>query len=488
MNKPSPEVKPKLLKQLRRAFSGLSRCRLLKLRDAYRLVDESVRVPYEGFPIELMLGDNGKRLHLYPEYPLQAGKNAAGPPSFVLEDPEHPGDSIGGFLRLEPGEELVLGRHDPGQQSLFSYTDRVKQRHLRLIHDGDAVVFKDRSSVGTCISPLLNEEKTQRLSSLERVREIYGGPLEQLPKDEALALIEDVNKIMEQEVHRPLDSRGLPGGLLDLPAGLTPIVVGDLHAQIDNLLVILSHNGFLSALERGEACLVFIGDAVHSEQQGMLEDMEDSMLIMDLIFRLKLRFPEHFFFIRGNHESFAEEVSKVGVPQGQLWRRALRRTRGKEYRKAMQRFYDLLAYVAISPDFIAAHAAPPRSKITRDMLVDIDRYPGLVMELINNRMQRPNRPGGYTKGDVRRFRKALDLPAETPFIVGHTPMDQTETYWLNIGGAENHHILYSASDKWVGAFTRIGKEMWPLRYPVEPLRDLLRDSSDSRPRELAGGS
>ncbi len=486
MNSSSPAVKPKLLKQLRRAFSGLSRCRLLHLRDAYRLVDDSVRVPYEGFPMELMLGDNGKRLHLFPEYPLQTGKNRAEPPSFVLEDPDHDGETIGGFLRLEPGEELTLGRHDPQQQALFHYPDGVQQRHLRLIHDGDAVVFKDKTSVGTCISPMLNEEKTQRLSSLERVGEIFGGPLAPLPNDDALALIEEVNEVMEHEVLRPRDSRGLPGGLLQLPPDLTPIVVADLHAQVDNLLVVLSHNGFLSALERGEACLVIIGDAVHSEQEGMLEDMEDSLLIMDLIFRLKLRFPENFFFIRGNHDSFAEEVSKGGVPQGQLWKRALRKARGKEYRKAMQRYYDLLPYVVVSPDFVAVHAAPPRSKISKDMLIDIERYPGLIPELINNRMQRPNRPGGYTKGDVRRFRKALGLPAEQPFIVGHTPMDHTETYWLNVGGATNHHILYSASDKWVGAFTRIGEEMWPLRYPVEPLRDLLRDSGDSRPSEVAG--
>lgn len=53
--------KPDLLKRLRRAFSGLSRCPLLNLRDAYRLMDDSVRVPYEGFPIAMLLGAKGKR-------------------------------------------------------------------------------------------------------------------------------------------------------------------------------------------------------------------------------------------------------------------------------------------------------------------------------------------------------------------------------------------------------------------------------------------
>ncbi len=481
MNSPSAKAKPGLLKQLRRAFSGLSRCRLLKLRDAYRLADESVRVPYEGFPMELILGTNkGKRLRLYPEYPLRRdGQVAAGAgdtadaPCFLLEDPDHIGTTIGGFLRLEPGETITLGRRDPGQQALFNYPEDVAQRHLRLTHDDDAVIFEDKSSSGTCISPALNEDKTERINCLRRVLEIYGGPLEALPADAALALIREVNQVMEQEALRPRDSRGLPGGLLELPPELTPIVVGDLHAQIDNLLVILSHNGFLNALEKGEACMVLIGDAVHSERDGELDQMDDSILMMDLIFRLKLRFPEHFFFIRGNHDSFLEEISKGGIPQGLFWKRALKKARGKEYRKEMQRYYDLLPYAVSSPDFCAAHAAPPRSKVSREMLIEIDRYPGLITELITNRMARPNRPGGYTKGDVRRFRKTLGLDPDTPFIVGHTPMDPIDTYWLNVGAAENHHIVYSAHENWVGTFTRVGGNMWPLKYPTEPLRDLV---------------
>ena len=475
MNDQIPEVRPKLLKQLRRAFSGLGRCQLLKIRDAYRLVDERVRVPFEGFPMELMLGENGKRLHLYPEYPLLGEPKQNGPPNFLIEDPEHDGEGIGGFLRLEPGQELILGRHDPAQVALFQYSDKVMPRHLRLRHDGDTVVFKDRTSVGTCISPMLNEEKTQRLVDVRDLRDVFSGPLEPLPPDEALVLIEEVIALMEREIYRPLDSRGVPGGLLELPTSLTPVIVADLHAQIDNLLVILTHNGFLRGMEKGEVCMIVIGDAVHSERDGLLDNMDDSMLMMDLIFQLKRRFPENFFFVRGNHDSFSEEVAKFGVPQGQLWKRALRKDRGKEYRKAMQRYYDLLPYAVVSEDFVATHAAPTRTKISREMLVNIHRYPGLIPEIINNRMQRPSRPGGYTKGDVRRFRKGLDLPADVPFLVGHTPMDQTRTYWRNVGEAENHHILYSANNDWVGVFTRIGHTMWPLRYPVEPLRELFNN-------------
>lgn len=466
--------KPELLKRLRRAFSGLSRCPLLNLRDAYRLVDDSVRVPYEGFPIAMLLGEKGKTLHLYPEYPLDASSGSDGPPNFLIEDPEHAsGEAIRGFVRLEPEKKLTLGTNDRHQCVMFDFPDDVEPEHLKLIHGGDAVVFKDKTAVGTCLSPMLNIEKTARLSCLERIREIYGGPLTPLPKPEAMDLIEQVNKLMETEVCRVRDSRGLPGGLLELPKQLTPIIVADLHAQVDNLLVILSHNGFLRALEKGEACLVILGDAVHSERDESLGDMDDSILMMDLIFRLKLRFPEHLFFVHGNHESFSEDISKGGTPQGLLWKRALKKARSRDYRRAMQRFYDLLPYAVKSPFFCATHAAPATTKISAEMLIDIHGNAELRKELVANRMMRGDRPGGYTKGDVKRFRRTLDLATDTPFIVGHTPMDSENCYWPDVGGVKNHHVLYSAGQRWVGVMTRIGGEMVPLRYPVEPLLKLL---------------
>ena len=468
--------KPALLKRLRRAFSGLSRCPRLNLRDAYRLVDDSVRVPYEGFPIAILLGVKGETLHLYPEYPLAVSGGSDRPPNFLIEDPAHAsGEAISGFVRLEPERKLVLGSRDRHQRVMFGYPDDVESGHLKLIHDGDAVVFKDKTSVGTCLSPMLNVEKTARVACLRRIREIYGGPLQPLPKAEAMDLIEKVNKLMETEACRVRDSRGLPGGLLELPKKLTPIIVADLHAQVDNLLVILSHNGFLRAMEKGEACLVILGDAVHSEREGALGEMDDSILMMDLIFRLKLRFPEHLFFVRGNHESFSEDISKAGTPQGMLWKRALKKARSRDYRRAMQRYYDLLPYAVKSPYFCATHAAPPTTKVSAEILTDIHQRAELRKELVANRMMRGDRPGGYTKGDVKRFRRMLGLATDTPFIVGHTPLDNENCFWPDVGGVKNHHVLYSAGHQWVGVVTRIGGEMVPLRYPVEPLIQLVNE-------------
>ncbi len=475
-----PRPKAKLFRKLLRTFSGLDRCRIVKLRDAYQLNKESVRIPYEGFPIQIQLGKNGKQLRLFPEHTLAPVPVEGKTPCFLIDDPQLPSDRIGGFLRLEPEDEITLGSQDSEQQSLFNYPESVEPHHLRITHDGDALIFEDLTSAGTCISPLLNHDPKERFSRLLKLREIFGGPVEPLPADEALALIHQVIDVMSDEPYREPGKDGKPGGLVQLPKKVTPVVIGDLHAQIDNLLVLLSHNGFLEAMERGEACLVFLGDAVHSERQGELDRMDSSLLMMDLLFRLKLRFPKQFFFIRGNHDGFSEEISKGGIPQGLLWKKALKDARGKAYRKAMQQYYDLLPYVVSSPYFAATHAAPPRSKISKKMLVDIQSYPGLMPELISNRMVRSNRPGGYTKGDIKRFRKTLDLSPDAPFLVGHTPLDIENAYWLNVGNAQNHHILYSAGDIWVGAFVEINGRMLPLRYPVEPLTDLVNHLPESK--------
>ena len=121
----------------------------------------------------------------------------------------------------------------------------------------------------------------------------------------------------------------------------------------------------------------------------------------------------------------------------------------------MAEFYGLLPYVVVSSDFVACHAAAPKSKVSLEMLVQIHRYPALISELINNRLYRQNRPQGYNRRDVKRFRRALQVAADTPFIVGHTPIDREGTLWLDVDGIANHHVLFSAHPEQVGVFTRV---------------------------------
>ncbi|HNM64395.1 MAG TPA: metallophosphoesterase, partial [Accumulibacter sp.] len=225
--------------------------------------------------------------------------------------------------------------------------------------------------------------------------------------------------------------------------------------------------------EEGCAALVILGDAVHCELDGQLAEMESSMVLMDLILRLKLCFPSQVFYLRGNHDSFSEDLAKDGIPQGLLWAKELSLKRGPSYLKAMQEFYDLLPYVVVSPDFIACHAAPPTSKVTRQMLIEIHQNPSLISELTSNRLRRPNRPLGYSGRNVAKFRHSLHLDPATPLIVGHTPIDNEATVWLNVDGIENHHVLFSACPDTVGVFARVGGRMIPLIYPVDALSSMI---------------
>ena len=468
--------------RLKSALSARGRICEVRLRETYRLGSSRVRVPYEGVPIGLRMARAGIGLHIVPELPLDASAGQS-TPAFLLLDPNRQESGIAGFLRLTPGETLILGRHDRWQSALFDYPEVMGVRHLAITHDGGALIFKALlSDCEIYLEPLPAEPVVERIAErrkekLGKIRALYGGPLEILSPEEALATLAEVNRLLETDPFRPLDDRGRPGGVLKPPQELTPIIVGDLHAQVDNLLTLLTHNGFFDALEQGRAILIILGDAVHSEVDGRLDEMDSSLLMMDLILRLKLRFPRQLFYIRGNHDSFSDTVFKFGVAQCLQWEATLRQRRGEPYLREMERFYRRLPYVVLSEGYAGCHAAPVKTRFDRDMLVNIHRHPGLVRELTRNRLRQRTNPAGYTKADVRHFRNTLNLPEDTPLFVSHSPLNREDAMWLEAGGIKNHHIVFSANTPWIGVFTRVGERMIPLRYRREELLPIINGLS-----------
>ena len=468
-----------ILSKLRSALIGRSPIEEIRLNGPYRLGTSRVRVLFEGVPIHIAMKKAGVELLIYPEILLD--NSAFQPPHpFLLLDPQRCCTGINAFLRLEkPGDTLILGRHDKLQAAIFAYPPTMDLRRLSITHDGDALIFRALvSDTEIYLSPLLGKDPTggilcRRRENLQKIRDIYGGPVAQLPPEEALSTLKQVNGILAQESFRPLDERGRPGGVVKLPEKVTPIIVGDLHAQVDNLLTLLSQNDFLNALETGSAALVILGDAIHSEEDGRLDEMDSSLLITDLILRLKLRFPQQVFYIRGNHDSFSRDVFKFGIAQCLVWEHAVRDKRGPAYHEEMKRFYDLLPYVLLSEGYVACHAAPIKTRFNMDMLVNIHRNPGLVRELTQNRLRRRNYVAGYYRSDVKHFRNTLGLPEHTPFLVSHSPLNREDAMWLEAGGIENHHIVFSANTPWIGLFTRVNKQMIPLCYHREDLLSLI---------------
>ena len=219
---------------------------------------------------------------------------------------------------------------------------------------------------------------------------------------------------------------------------------------------------------------------MHSEaDDGELEDMTSSVLALDLFTMLKLRFPENVFYIHGNHESFSPDIGKGGVPQGLLFRKHLKKRRGKAYVNEVETLFDNLAYVVQGQGFAACHGAPVRSTVDRQTLVNIRRYPGLQHELVWNRLRKNSHPAGYGKGSVKRFRQTLGLPKHSPLLVAHTPMAADETLWMNVGDIQGHHIVYSARTDRLAIFVASGGDIWPLELFPDKAMALLNDRPDA---------
>ena len=467
--------------RLKSVFGNSAGCQETSLAQALFLQKDSAKVRLDACTAGVSLNSGGKALILVREEFVGEPHGGDGS-AYLLLDPENVPAQINGFVRVSAGDHLIVGREDSRQQAVLGLSEATAKRLFSIVHEGDALVFKDLGGEpGTVLAPVVENRlgiNETRIANLREIYRIFGGPIELLPPDQALQDVNRVNDILEREPLRRKDKRGMPGGVVRLPKKMTPIIVGDLHAQVDNLLTLLTQNHFLEAMSEGRATMVILGDAVHSEMDGCMEDMETSLLIMDLIFRLKLWFPQQVFYVRGNHDSFSEDIGKSGIPQGLLWARALREARGEAYKKAMDRFYELLPFVVLSKEYAACHAAPPRGKVDMDMLVNIHEYPGLIREVTCNRLSRPNRPAGYTKGDVKRFRNTLKLGGKAELFVGHTPLTRHDTLWSNVGGIEHHDVVFSGNVPWIGVYTSANGEMIPLRYRSESLLPVINALND----------
>ncbi len=441
-------------------------------------------------PIQLDLAE--RSLWLRPERQLDGSWRPS--KDWILADRHGGAGGIAGFLRISSGGKLRLGRGDEACQRLFKFPKAVAKRQLEITNDdGRITICRLDPSGETYVSRVEAAEGVdgpakRRRACLKEIRRIFGGPLELLAPEQALLTLRRVNRILREEPYRPRDSLALPGGLLNLPDELPPVIVGDLHANLDNLLKILSEDSLLDLLGRGEINLVLLGDAVHPHGDSDLTQMDGSLLMLDLILKLKVRFPRNVFYLRGNHESFDESVGKGGVPQGLLLKRRAKELRGPAYADALAEFFELLPYVLRSKHCIACHGGPPRSDATVSDLVNIRSRHRLGQEIIWNRVRRPNHPGGYGKRHVNAFRTKLGVDAETTFIVGHTPLSPEGTLWLDVGNIPNHHIVYSANEHNLAVFVGLGHDLVPLEYPAEALLDLTNalEVPEEKPAALVG--
>lgn len=471
---PIRQLEKRMFGKLKKLFG--TNHEIIKLDREINLAGNSAYVENDGQPLMITVG--GKILHLYPTPSLDKealDRDANKATELLLVDPEQYFNGISGFKRIQLGNKLIIGRSDAEQVLFFSYSKRVAMRHLTVELNEGGILLKDLSSdSGSRVAPLkedtsLCEPLTKRQSALQTIEEMYGSAYDYLEADEAYSLLVHVNTIIANEVYRCHNHEGKPGALVEIPDDKHPIILGDIHTNLDNLINILSENHFMDSLLNDKACLIILGDAAHCEFDGQEGEMDSSLLIMDFIFRLKVLLPNNFFYLRGNHDSFSPQIRKAGINQGALWKKKVVDTRGKKYLKAMQDFYTQLPMVAIGKDFITCHAGPTKNPISREELINLREGDTQYHELLWTRVKSARQPAGYVAATVKNFRRGLDYQEAVSFIVGHTPPTQDETLWIDVGGIKNHHVLFNSRLEGVPVFTRIGDSIIPLKYKYEKI-------------------
>lgn len=451
-----------------------------------KAISGRVRLSNETEKLHIEL--NGAALHLNADASFTQGTRNASRRDWLIVPENSRKRGIAYFARLRPGDSLFFDGDASG--GIKPMSDREASEFPLGVflrnHEGDLFLEPLNPATSALVSSLDDGEygsgKLERetaLDALDRCKEIFGGKFELLEKVSALKALKHVNKQMKSETWQPLSEEGDVGAVLELPNDVQPIIVGDLHGNLDNLLKILTALGVLAALEKEESCLLILGDMLHP-REGDLEDMSSSLLLLDVLLALKTKLPRSIFFLRGNHESFSSDVSKQGVLQGVLLEEQVLEKRGAAYRDELLRFFDLLPLIGKSTDFIACHAAPTRTRVTYDTLVNLRRFPGHIYEITRNRILKPGYPAGYTKSNVKQFRKALGVKKGAAFFVGHTPLSDDMGYWLNVQGVKNHHIVDSSGSDRFAVFTRIKGQFLPLEFRSEQLVPLANENRQKR--------
>jgi predicted phosphodiesterase len=262
-------------------------------------------------------------------------------------------------------------------------------------------------------------------------------------------LAKNATKIINNSKFRLKDRKKNPGGLLEIPKSLSPIIIGDLHGARSNLEKILNHNDNLSGIKKNKNILVIIGDALHNDQTGQMLEMQSSLDTIELVFELINDYPNNVVYIRGNHDTFDERLRKSGIAQGLEFKKLLIKTRGEDAADEMENFFEALPMFIIGEGYVITHGGPIRGGSTKEELINIKDDENKYMQLMWNRIHEfRGNPSlkEYGGDDIKKTLEKLNLSLDTHFIVGHNPMwsyGDANGVWLNVLGIKKHHIIYT---------------------------------------------
>jgi len=247
-----------------------------------------------------------------------------------------------------------------------------------------------------------------------------------------------------------------PGGLIQLPPDKPCVLVPDVHARpdfIESLLlsVFPGIEGTLdTALAKGLATLVFLGDIPHAEGElaarrwnrayerivrthdahailcpEMDEEMSLSLAALLAVIDVQCRNPSSVFCLKGNHDNMTNAADHGDLPfykyadegrMGALW---LEMRYGEKIAHLIRRYELSLPVVACGPNFCASHAEPA-FPLDKERIISFREHLEVVQALIwtANDEAKP--------GSVARSLEALldsrEIAQHSVWFSGHRPV------------------------------------------------------------------
>jgi len=287
---------------------------------------------------------------------------------------------------------------------------------------------------------------------------------EVLPKERALKQINEFNSAVRVGKYQ----QGAVVDLRGIPADKEVILVGDLHARLDNLKKALNQNGNLKKIQKGEAVLVILGDAVHSETN--LREMDSSIEIMQFIMDLKIDNPDSVYYLLGNHDYLSGNFSKGFVVQGLVYRNKMEELYGKEFVMLYEDFIKASPLMVIGKGFVGVHGGPIKGvSLGQIQKVDVaDESNSIVKQAEWGRCK--DERAGYDENDVQKFLENMGQ-AGGLLIVGHSPhLISSGRFFARL--FDKHYVIFAGYENAGYAVIQEGKINFVEVTQASPIMEL----------------
>lgn len=307
-----------------------------------------------------------------------------------------------------------------------------------------------------------------------------------------------------ESLWRPLTDVQTPGTLVDFTspdsnsACSDVIVIPDLHGRTSFLKNILSFRipegdgeglTIEEALSKNKIHLVFLGDALHTEfctkerwllakdlfEQGnyvsdpMKQEMAEGLTVYITLLDLLCKYPDNFFFLRGNHENINNKNEdgmfsfKKYAYEGEMTRRFMEQQYGEHLKNLLADFEDALPLVYANNRCVISHAEPI-SPFDKDSMIH-----GHFLASVMNGLTWTNNDSA-AEDAVELSMATLLGHNRAVWISGHRPVCdgyhfQRKGLFLQIHDPRATKVLFVSKDRDINIET----DFWDVVPPTEPM-------------------